>query len=530
MGGACIVTRADQQTTGAVLATDDERTGGPLPSAGPARRRDSLRVATASRAVPLLAGYGLNVVATPVVAGNLGLAQFGLWALTGAFAQYGSLLDLGVARSVTRFTALHLAQDDERAADRVVSTAGTLVLAMAVPLTVIGLVAAGPFADLVGYPDAATVRTVIAASLLILVTGQLCTVLTGASFGREVQALPNAVITVCGVLGTCLSTGAAVLTRDVVAYAWTAAAWNAVTLLAIAGTVHLRVVRLRLGRPTWRTLRELASFGLKGQSLLLAELVVFQASKVLLGVVSGTTAAGAYELGSRLALGFRTLGGLFTGALTAPLTRAFSERGTPGAMVEANRLTTRVATLAVLPPLLGAALAPPFLSLWLGSYAALTLATMAALCVGFAANMLTSIQQVVAEAIGRPGLSARSAALTAFLSVVLGTTLLLTVGPAGLVVGTGLALVAGSAYNTALVQPAVGSTQLAYYRLVAGPLVLGLLAGAAALLVTLWIPGDDRLGGTVGVAVGTTVFLALYLPLAVLRGYLPRQWLGLTPR
>jgi hypothetical protein len=189
-----------------------------------------------------------------------------------------------------------------------------------------------------------------------------------------------------------------------------------------------------------------------------------------------------------------------------------------------------VATLAVLPPLLGAALAPPFLSLWLGSYAALTLATMAALCVGFAANMLTSIQQVVAEAIGRPGLSARSAALTAFLSVVLGTTLLLTVGPAGLVVGTGLALVAGSAYNTALVQPAVGSTQLAYYRLVAGPLVLGLLAGAAALLVTLWIPGDDRLGGTVGVAVGTTVFLALYLPLAVLRGYLPRQWLGLTPR
>ncbi|MGY1684739.1 lipopolysaccharide biosynthesis protein [Geodermatophilus sp. SYSU D00867] len=494
------------------------------PQEGTAKRGDSLRVATASRALPLIAGYGLNLLATPITASSLGLVQFGLWALTGAFAQYGSLLDLGVSRSVTRFTALHLAQGDQRAADKVVSTAGTLVLGMAVPLTLIGLLAAAPLAELVEFRDVGTVRAVISASLLILVTGQLCTVLTGAAFGREIQALPNTVITVCGVLGTCISTTAAVLTEDVVVYAWSAAVWNTVTLVAIALTVHVRVARLRVTRPSRRTLRELASFGVKGQSLLLAELIVFQASKVLLGAVSGTAAAGAYELGSRLALGFRTLGALFTGALTAPLTRSFSERGIRGTKAEADRLTTRVAALAIVPPLLGAALALPFLNLWLGDHADLTLATMAALCVGFAANMLTGIQQVVAEAIGRPGLSARSAGLTAVLSVVFGVALLLTVGPIGLVLGTGAALVIGSVYNTALVQPAVGSTQQHYYRLVAGPCLLGVLAAGAALLSTLWLTQDDRLEAAVAVAVGTTVFLLVYLPAAALRGYLPRQW------
>jgi O-antigen/teichoic acid export membrane protein len=487
--------------------------------------RESLRRATASRALPLIAGYGLNLVATPIIASSLGLAQFGLWALTGAFAQYGSLLDLGVSRSVTRFTALHLAHDDARAADRVVWTAGVLVIGVSMPLVLIGLIGASPFASLIGYTDVETVRMVIGASLFMMITGQLCTVLTGAAFGREFQALPNTVITVCGVTGTGISTIAAALSRDVLVYAWVMGAWNGVTLIAIAVAIHVRIVPLRPTRPSWSTLKELTSFGLKGQSLLIAELVVFQASKVLLGVVSGAAAAGAYELGSRLALGFRTLGGLFTGALTAPLTRSFSEFGLTGARELADRLTTRVAALSVVPPLLGLALAPGFLILWLGNYESLTLATMVALCLGFATNMLTGIQAVLADAVGRPGLTAKSAVVTAVLSVSLSIVLLATVGPAGLVCGTAAAIVIGSAYNVALVQPAVGSTQRRYYRLIAGPLVLGLVACLLSFLATLWLPMETRWDGAVAVAVGTLVFLGFYLTATVLRGYLPRHYL-----
>jgi O-antigen/teichoic acid export membrane protein len=295
-------------------------------------------------------------------------------------------------------------------------------------------------------------------------------------------------------------------------------------LLAIAVTLHTRIARLRLTRPEWATLKELASFGLKGQSLLLAELIVFQFSKFVLGAVSGTSAAGAYELGSRLALGFRTLGGLFTGALTAPLTRSFSDRGLAGAREQADRLTTRIAAFSVVPPLLGLALAPALLSLWLGEYAPLTLATMTALCVGFATNMLTGVQGVLAEAIGRPGLSARAAGVTAVLSLVLGTALLLPLGPTGLVIGTAAAIVIGSAYNIAIVQPAVGSSQSQYYRRVLGPLALALIASGLAFLTTLLITAETRLEASLAVSAGTATFLLFYLPATLLRGYLPRRY------
>jgi O-antigen/teichoic acid export membrane protein len=499
--------------------SSDSRRGQP-----PEKRGDSLRLATASRALPLVVVYGLNLLATPIIASSLGLAQFGLWALTGAVAQYGSLLDLGVSRSVTRFTALHLARDDIRAADRVVWTASTLVTSVCVPLLIVDLLVAGPFAAVIGFPDEGTVRAVIAASLFILVTGQLCTILTGSAYGREVQALPNTVITVCGFAGSCVGAAAALVSKDVLVYAWAVAGWNAVTLLAIAIAVHTRIARLHPIRPSWATLKELAAFGLKGQSLLVAELVVIQSSKVLLGVVSGASAAGAYELGSRLALGFRTLGGLFTGALTAPFTRSFSERGLMGAREHAERLTTKVAAMSIVPPLLGMALAPAFLGLWLGDYQALTLAAVVALCLAFTTDSLTGVQGVVADAIGRPGLRAKAAAVTAGSSMVLSVPLLLVVGPVGLLAGVVVAFVLGSAYCIALVLPALGSTQRSYYRSVAGPLVLGSIAAVLGFLSTAWLRTDSRLEAALTVAVGSVVFLGFYVSTAVMRGYLPRHY------
>lgn len=490
----------------------------------PERRADSLRLATASRALPLVAGYGLNLLTTPIIASSLGLAQFGLWALTGAFAQYGSLLDLGVSRSVTRFTALHVAQDDDKAADRVLWTASLLVTSVCMPLLLVNLLVAGPFARVIGFPDTGTVRAVIVASLFILVTGQICTILTGSAYGREVQALPNIVVTVSGVIGNCVGMAAAFLSRDVVVYGWAAAGWNAVTMLAIATAVHTRIARLRPTRPSWAMLKELASFGLKGQSMLLAELVIVQVSKVLVGVDSGAASAGAYELGSRLALGFRTLGGLFIGALTAPFTRSFSERGLTGAREHAERLTTRVATLSIVPPLMGLALAPAFLSLWLGHYETLTLVAMMALCLAFAMESLTGVQGVVADAIGRPDLRVKPTITTTVLSLFLGTALLLLVGPIGLMTGIVTAIIVGSAYSIALVQPALGSSQKRYYQLIVGSVVLGFAATVLGFLSTAWLPTNSRLEAALALAVGSVVFLGFYLLTTARRGYLPRHY------
>jgi O-antigen/teichoic acid export membrane protein len=225
-----------------------------------------------------------------------------------------------------------------------------------------------------------------------------------------------------------------------------------------------------------------------------------------------------------LALGFRTLGGLFTGALTAPFTRSFSEQGLAGAREHANRLTTRVAALSIVPPLLGMALAPALLALWLDRYETLTLMALVALCLAFTTDSLTGVQGVLADAIGRPGLRAKAAVVTAVSSMVLGVPLLLVIGPVGLMAGIVVAFVLGSVYCIALVLPAVGSTQRSYYRAVAGPLALGVVATVLGFLSIAWVRTDSRVEAALTVAVGSVVFLGFYLSAAVMRGYLPRHY------
>ncbi len=57
-------------------------------------------------------GYLFSFLSAPIVLAGLGLRNFGIWALTGALAQYGALLDLGVGVSLTRYIAVH--EDDRR--------------------------------------------------------------------------------------------------------------------------------------------------------------------------------------------------------------------------------------------------------------------------------------------------------------------------------------------------------------------------------------------------------------------------------
>ena len=55
---------------------------------------NTLTVGASAQVIPLIAGYGLNLVATPYVVSQLGLHDFGVWAMTGAIAQYAALLEI----------------------------------------------------------------------------------------------------------------------------------------------------------------------------------------------------------------------------------------------------------------------------------------------------------------------------------------------------------------------------------------------------------------------------------------------------
>ena len=52
-------------------------------------------------------GYLYSFLLAPFMIGRLGLDAFGIWAVTGAFASYAGLLDLGIGMSLSRFVAVY---------------------------------------------------------------------------------------------------------------------------------------------------------------------------------------------------------------------------------------------------------------------------------------------------------------------------------------------------------------------------------------------------------------------------------------
>src|SRR5450755_141123 len=89
---------------------------------------------TLAQLSPVLVGYCFSFVAAPIVVAGLGIRAFGIWALTGALAQYGGLLDLGVGRSLARYDAAH--QHDRRACGEYLAIGFVAVL-------VVGVIALG---------------------------------------------------------------------------------------------------------------------------------------------------------------------------------------------------------------------------------------------------------------------------------------------------------------------------------------------------------------------------------------------------
>ena len=94
-----------------------------------------LMINTGSNYFVLLLKIVLTFLLTPIFIDNLGIYKFGIWELVVAILGYTGLLDLGLLSTIARFTAKYKAEDDLEALNKVFSS----VLAF---LTTIGIVLA----------------------------------------------------------------------------------------------------------------------------------------------------------------------------------------------------------------------------------------------------------------------------------------------------------------------------------------------------------------------------------------------------
>src|SRR5207244_13172807 len=84
-----------------------------------------------SNCVGKLVAVGAWFFLTPFVLGRLGVDGYALWVLVAAFAQYGTLLDLGIGGAIIKYVAEHTARREGERARSVVASAVWLYLGLA---------------------------------------------------------------------------------------------------------------------------------------------------------------------------------------------------------------------------------------------------------------------------------------------------------------------------------------------------------------------------------------------------------------
>lgn len=372
---------------------------------------------TLAQSAPVVSSFVLSFILAPIMLSRLGLAQFGVWAVTGALAQYASLLDLGITSALARFIAVHEANGDRRGVEEVVG----LGLIVATVVGILMLLAAALIAPLVsgslGVLATGQMRIVLLCSAAIAAFYLFSAVVGSVPLGLRRMGPPNVAATIGNLTNFSFSIVALALSSELPAYAVANAAAAGVTfLLAVASFVYVWS-RPFARRPGGAQAREIVSFGFKSQLIGLAELVNAQTDKLIIAAMLGARTAGAYEIGNRVVQGVRSLGQITLLALIPTASADLVKRGRAVILEYYSRYTVR--TLAIALPIFGSVSvgAPYLLVAWLGELPPDTVSIIVLLATTYGVAMMTGVAMTLTVSDGHPGVVAQTAVLVVCLNI-----------------------------------------------------------------------------------------------------------------
>ena len=377
---------------------------------------------TAAQSLPIVTTSLFGLILAPIMLSRLGLAQFGVWAVTGALAQYARLLDLGITNSISRFVALYDAEGDRRAIEETIGIGLAAAIGAGI-LTLIAAVVAAPLVqEVLGVIPVGEMRIVLVSAAGITAAYLVAAVVSAVPIGLRQMAPPNVAATAGNVVNFIASLVALGLSTrlDVYALANLGAAIVG-ALLSILALIWVWAAPY-LRRPSRGRSRAIVGFGVKSQLVTVAQLVNAQTDKLIIAAMLGARTAGAYELANRVVQGVFSIGVLTLSALIPTATADLVKRGREVIVEYLERYTVR--SLAMALPLFGAVCvsAPYLLQAWLGEIPEDSVAIIVLLSVAFATNMTTGVSMTLVVADGAPGLVAQTAGILVVLDV--GATLI----------------------------------------------------------------------------------------------------------
>ncbi len=405
-------------------------------------------------AVPKFAGYLFSFVSAPVVLEGLGLRNFGIWALTGALAQYGALLDLGVGASLARYVAAH--QEDRRLCGEFMAI-GWISLGVIAAVLVPAAVIVAPFlSHALGGISTPNMRIVLGAGAALTCVSMAGSIITAYPIGLRRMVAPNFAVTVGACINFVASVGSIELGAGLPGYALANAGAGLVSLGLVAVVVVRAEGSIPIARPARRRLREFLSFSTKNQLVRMMSLVNYQTDKIVIAFAVSPAAAGAYELANRVAIAVREVGVYATAAVNIELTAVMARFGMQQVRSRYRRLSEVAAAVTFPAMILVIASAPLLLRVWLSHAPPNSTAILVALCAAYLASLSTGVGYAVAQAAGEPGIVASTAVGTALANIVLTAALAPAFGVWGVLSGTVVALTGGAIAQVVLVQRRFG--------------------------------------------------------------------------
>jgi O-antigen/teichoic acid export membrane protein len=493
----------------------------------PRRPQASLLRNTVAQAGPAVIGYALSFASAPIVVAGLGLRMFGIWALTGALAQYGGLLDFGIGRSLSRFVAAN--EHDRRACGEYIAIGLAAMLGLAVVLALAAVAVAPILAHAVGHVSVANLRVALISSVVLLISTLTCVVVAAYPVGLRRMVAPNIGLALGAGINFCASVGAIAAGAGLPGYAVA----NAIAGLVSVAVVTIVVIRaegaIPLAVPSRTRTTDFLRFGAKLQLAWAMELINYQSDKIVIALSVGPSVAGAYELANRVAAAARQLGILPSTALLPTLTARFVASGVGELRREYELFTERIVSIAFPGLILASALSPILFGAWLGHIPPHAAVVLPALVIPYLATVSSDLTKVVASASGDPALVARIAVLTAVANLAVTASLAPIFGLWGVLGGTVLALTVGALVQVAMVQRRFGLPTGAYARAVLPSLRLSLTLAAPVAILAYSGVVHGRALEAVTVVLVSAAYASVYLALSIRADRVPHRVFDVVP-
>lgn len=478
------------------------------------RRRTALNTVAnvGGTVVMMVTGF----VMTPVILGYLGAGLYGLWAVLGAMAGYGALLDLGIAAAVTKYVAEYRARGDHDALARMVSTAAALYVALGVLALLVFAALAPVVPSVLNVPAAQRdVAVDLTRVVGVAVAVSIPAVLTTAIL-RGVQRFgPANLIAVTGtVLGALAAV--AVIVRDA-GILWLAAVAVPITVL----TQIPAVVLVRRALPglvlnvRWVTFREALHLLSYSWSLFVGQAVGQlhgKTDEIVIGARLPVADVTPYAVARRLSDVPQLLSAQFTKTL---LPIASSAHAVDGGRLTAVYVVGLRVSLALFIPvgLVAAVFAGPILTVWVGGeHATATLVVQILVLAGLLDTTLWPAAAVL-QGMNRHRLLAAATAASGVMNLVLSLALVGPYGATGVAVGTLIpTLVEVALVVTPLTLRALGCRLTDVLRGSVLPFVIPTLLAAAVAAGARWVMGTPSLVTVAAAALAVcAVFAAAFL-------------------